>query len=136
MADWGNGILTHEHDGGSWQTGHPSVSVMMLVMSVLMTIRTGQCAAHSAAWLTWMSATGLAQRHPPPEVGREFAHFLWKRHRLIEIGQELPKHSSSCHLFLLPSTFCSIVPRSHVLAACPGYSSMKEEFAVRACDCL
>jgi hypothetical protein len=59
---------------------------MMLAMSVMMTIRTGRCAAHSATWFTWVPATGLAQRHPPPEVARELAHFLWKWHRLIEIG--------------------------------------------------
>jgi hypothetical protein len=88
--------------------------MMMLVMSVMMTIRTGRCAAHSAAWLARMAATGLAQRYPPPEVACELAHFLWQWHRLIEIGQELAKHSSSCHLFCSPHHVCSIISRSHV----------------------
>jgi hypothetical protein len=87
---------------------------MMLVMSVVMTIRTGRFAAHSAAWFARVAATGLAQRHPPPEVACELVQFLWQWHRLIEVGQKLSKHSSSCHLFLLPITFCSIVSRSHV----------------------
>jgi hypothetical protein len=109
------GILTHEYDRGSWQTSHPSVSVMMmLLMSVMMTIRTGRCAAHSATRLARVAATGLAQRHAPPEVAREFAHFLWQWHRLIEIGQELSEHSSSCHLFCSPHHVCSIVSRSPV----------------------
>jgi len=72
------GILTHEYDGGSWQTSHPSVSVMMmLTMRVMMTIQTGRCATHSAARFARVAATGLAQRHPPPEVACELAHFLW-----------------------------------------------------------
>ena len=101
----------YTHDGGSWQTSHPSVSVMMmLLMSVMMTIRTGRCAAHSATRLARVAATGLAQRHAPPEVARELAHFLWQWHRLIEIGQELAKHSSSSHIVFLPITF---VPLNH-----------------------
>jgi hypothetical protein len=79
--------------------------MIMLIMSVVMTIRTGRCAAHSTAWFAWVPATGLAQHQPPPEVARELAHFLWQWHRLIEIGQELPKHSSSCHLFCSPQRF-------------------------------
>ena len=73
---------------------------MMLLMMVMLTIRTGRCAAHSAAWFARVAATGLTQHHPTPEVAREFAHFLWQWQRLIEIGQELPKHISSCHLSL------------------------------------
>jgi hypothetical protein len=60
--------------------------MMMFIMSVVMTIRTGRSAPHSTAWFARVSATGLAQSHPPPEVARELAHFLWKWHRLIEIG--------------------------------------------------
>jgi hypothetical protein len=78
---------------------------MLLVMRVMMTIRTGQSVAHSTTWFTWVSTTGLAQRHAPPEVACELAHFLWQWHRLIEIGQELPKHSSSCHLSCSPNNF-------------------------------
>jgi hypothetical protein len=88
---------------------------MMLVMRVMMTIRTGQSVAHSTAWFTWVSTTGLAQRHPPPEVACELAHFLRQWHRLIEIGQELAKHSSSCHLYILPVTVRSVESQCVVL---------------------
>src|SRR5437868_1902118 len=44
--------------------------MMMLIMSVIVTIRTGQCASHSAPWFTWVPATGLAQNHSSPEVAR------------------------------------------------------------------
>jgi hypothetical protein len=79
--------------------------MMMFIMSVVLTIRTGRSAAHSTAWFARVPTTGLAQRHPPPEVARELAHFLCKWHRLIEIGQKLTKHSSSCHLFSSPHHF-------------------------------
>lgn len=94
---------------------------MMLVMSVMMTIRTGQSVAHSTTWFTWVSTTGLAQRHPLPEVAREFAHFLWKWHRLIEIGQELSEHSSSCHLISSPQHVSGIVSRSLTVTLAMGY---------------
>jgi hypothetical protein len=80
--------------------------MMMLVMRVVMTIRTGRCAApHSATRFTRVAATGLAQSHAAPQVARELPQFLWKRHRLIEIGQELTKDLSSCHWYDLPITF-------------------------------
>jgi hypothetical protein len=88
---------------------------MMLFMSMMMTIRTGWCAAHSTAWFTWVSTTGLAERHAPPEVTSELAHFLWKWHWLIEIGQELPKHSSSCHLLSSPRHVSGIVSCSIIM---------------------
>jgi hypothetical protein len=100
--------------------------MMMLVMIVMMTFRTGRCAAHSTAWFTWVATTGLAQSHPPPEVACELAYFLWQWHRLIEIGQELPINSSSCHLFCSPQHVYSIVSRSHVQAIAQASSlSMK-----------
>ena len=89
----------------------------MLVMRVVLTIRTGRCAAHSTAWFAWVPATGLAQHQPPPEVARELAHFLWQWHRLIEIGQELTEARFSCHVFSSPHHVCSIVSRSHVQAS-------------------
>ena len=84
--------------------------MMMLIMSVVMTIRTGRCAApHSAARFTRVAATRLAQSHPSPQVTRELPHFLWKWHRLIEIGQELTKDISSCHQSCSPRHFSCIV---------------------------
>ena len=70
-----------------------------------MTIRTGRCTPHSAARFARMPATRLAQHHPSPEVARELPYFLWKWHRLIEIGQELTKDISSCHWYDLPIAF-------------------------------
>ena len=94
--------------------------MMMIVMRVGMTIRTGRCAPpHSAAWFTWVAATHLAQSHASPQVTRELPHFLWKRHRLIEIGKELTKDISSCHLLRTPRHFSSIVSFSHVLGIVP-----------------
>lgn len=86
----------------------------MLSMSVVMTIRTGRSAAHSAAWFAWVPATGLAQHHPPPEVACELAHFLWKWHRLIEIGYKLTIVRFSCHLDSSLHHVFSILSRSHV----------------------
>jgi hypothetical protein len=108
--------------------------LMMFIMSVVMTIRTGRCAAHSAPWLTWVPATGLAQHHPPPEVARELAHFLWQWHRLIEIGQELTETSSSCHVFFLPITFVPLyhAPISKRVPRTPLYQGSARSFALRA----
>ncbi len=78
---------------------------MVLIMRVMLTIRTGRSAPHSAPWLTRVPATGLAQSHPSPEVARKLTQFLWKRHGLIEIGQELTKDISSCHLLCSPRHF-------------------------------
>jgi len=88
-------------------TSNQKVSaMMMLIMRVVMTIRTGRCAApHSAAWLSWVAATGLAQSHTSPEVACELPYFLWKWHRLIKIGQELTKDISSRHWYDLPIAF-------------------------------
>ena len=84
--------------------------MMMLVMRVGMTIRTGRCAApHSAARFTRVAATGLAQRHASPQVVRELTHFLRQRHWLIEIGQELTKDIFSHHLSCSPHHFSLIV---------------------------
>ena len=59
------------------QTSNLKVSVMMLIMRVVMTIRTGRCAApHSAARFTRVAATRLAQHHSSPEIARELTHFL------------------------------------------------------------
>src|SRR5437667_9035761 len=44
------------------------LGMMMLMMSMMVTIRTGRCAAHSAPWFTWVPATGLAQHHSSPKV--------------------------------------------------------------------
>ena len=88
---------------------------MMLIMRVVMTIRTGRCASHLAAWFTRVPTTRLAQHHPSPKIARELPHFLWKWHRLIEIGQELTKDISSGHLLCTPRYFSSIVSFSHVL---------------------
>jgi hypothetical protein len=104
------------------QTSNQKVSaMMMLIMRVVMTIRTGRCAApHSAAWLSWVPATGLAQSHTSPEVACELPYFLWKWHRLIEIGQELTKDISSRHTSLSPHHFSSIVSRSSGVAIAPA----------------
>jgi hypothetical protein len=60
------------------QTSNQKVSVMMmLIMRVVMTIRTGRSAApHSAARFARVAATRLAQHHPSPEIARELTHFL------------------------------------------------------------
>jgi len=112
-------------DSGTWhlhvrkgctqcQTSNQRLLVMvMLIMRVMMTIRTGWCAPHSAAWFPRVPATALAQSHPSPEVARELPHFLWQGHRLIEIGQELSKDISSCHLFYSPRRFSCIVSLPH-----------------------
>jgi len=94
--------------------------MMMLIMKVVMTIRTGRRAPHSAPRFAWVPATRLAQSHASPQVARELPHFLWQRHRLIEIGQELTKDISSCHLLCTPRHFSSIVSLSHVLAIAPA----------------
>ncbi len=44
--------------------------MMMLMIRVIVTIRTGRCAPLSTPRFTRMPATGLAQNHPPPEVAR------------------------------------------------------------------
>jgi hypothetical protein len=94
------------------QTSNQKVSVMMLIMRVVMTIRTGRCTPHSAALFARVAATGLAQSHPSPEVACELPYFLWKWHRLVEIGQELTKDISSRHLLCSPHHFSSIVSLS------------------------
>jgi hypothetical protein len=95
------------------QTSNQNVSVMMmLIMRVVITIRTGQCTPHSAAWFARVAATGLTQSHPSPEVACELPYFLWKWHRLVEIGQELTKDISSRHLLSSPHHFSSIVSLS------------------------
>jgi hypothetical protein len=87
------------------KTSNQKESVMMLIMRVVMTIRTGRCTPPSAARFARVPATRLAQHHPSPEVARELPHFLWKWHRLIEIGQELTKDISSRHSHVLLITF-------------------------------
>ena len=71
--------------------------MMMLMIRVIVTIRTGRRAPLSTPRFTWMPAAGLAQNHPPPEVARQLAQFLRKRHRLIEIGQKLAECISCSH---------------------------------------
>ncbi len=44
--------------------------MMMLMIRVIVTIRTGRRAPLSTPRFTRMPATGLAQNHPPPEVAR------------------------------------------------------------------
>jgi len=117
-----------------WYTSNQrSSSVMMLlVMRVRMTIRTGRCAAlHSAAWFTRVAATRLAQSHPSPQVARELTHFLWEGHRLIEIGQELTKDISSRHTSCSPHQFSPIVSRSSRVAIANDLSHK----SVRAFTC-
>jgi len=43
---------------------------MMLMMSVIVTIRTGRHTPLSAPWFTRVSTAGLAQCHSSPEVAR------------------------------------------------------------------
>ena len=106
--------------------------MMMLIMSVVMTIRTGRCAApHSAARFTRVAATRLAQSHPSPQVARELPHFLWKWHRLIEIGQELTKDISSCHLLCSPRHFSPIVSLSHAQAIAQATSLARKSSLLR-----
>jgi hypothetical protein len=76
--------------------------MMMLMIRVIVTIRTGRRAPLSTPRFTRMPATGLAQNHPPPEVARQFAQFLRKRHRLIEIGQKLAECISCSHALCSP----------------------------------
>jgi hypothetical protein len=101
-------------------TSNQKVSVMMLIMRVVMTIRTGRCTPHSAARFARVPATCLAQHHPSPEIARELPYFLWKWHRLIEIGQELTKDISSCHTSCSPHHFSSIVSLSSGVAIAPA----------------
>ncbi len=49
---------------------YKGLMVMMLMMSMIVTIRTGQYVHLSTPRFTRVSATGLAQNHPPPEVTR------------------------------------------------------------------
>ena len=44
--------------------------LVMLMMRVIVTIRTGRCAPLSTPRLARVPATGLAQNHPPPEIAR------------------------------------------------------------------
>ena len=44
--------------------------MMMFMIGVTMTIRTGWYAPLSASWFTWVSTTGLAQNYSSPEVAR------------------------------------------------------------------
>lgn len=74
-----------------------SLVIVMLMMRVMVTIRTGRCARLSASWFTWVPTTSLAQNHSPPEVAAELPQFLRKRHRLIEIGQKPVECTSSRH---------------------------------------
>jgi hypothetical protein len=129
MAHWG---IWHPHVRKEWRLLANSSSersvMMMLLTSVVMTIRTGRGAAHSAAWFARVAATGLAQRHAPPEVACELAHFLWQWHWLIEIGQELPKHSSSCHLSCSPHHFLLHFITLPCPIDCPGHITYNGAF--------
>jgi hypothetical protein len=80
------------------------LGMRMLMMRVLVTLRTGGCAPHSAAWFTWVPATGLAQHHSSPKVACELPQFLRKGQRLIKIGQELAKAHPSGHRSCSPSS--------------------------------
>jgi hypothetical protein len=44
--------------------------MMVIMMQVMGTIRTGRDQSHSAPWFTGVPATGLAQHHSSPEVAR------------------------------------------------------------------
>ena len=100
---------------------HRLVVMVMLLMMLMLTIRTGRCATHSTAWFPRVSATGLEKRHTPPKVACELAYFLWQWHRLIEIGQELAKHSSSCHLSCSPHHFLLHCITLLCPIDCPGH---------------
>jgi hypothetical protein len=63
--------------------------VMVLLMSMIVTVRTGRCDQLSTARLTRMAATGLAQNYPSPQIAGELTHFLRERHWLIKVGQEV-----------------------------------------------
>jgi len=76
--------------------------VIMLMMHVTVTIRTGRCAPLSTPRFTGVPATGLAQNYTPPEVARQFTQFLGKGHGLIKIGQELVECTSSSHRSFSP----------------------------------
>jgi hypothetical protein len=85
---------------------------MILLMGVILPIRTGWHTPLSTPWFPRLSATELAQHHPPPEIVRELAHFLRQRHWLIEIGQELTQGTSASHFFCAPPhVFSIILPR-------------------------
>ena len=53
-----------------YQTTNQGLLVMMLMMGVIVTIRTGRYAPLSTPWFTWVSTTSLAQNHSSPEVTR------------------------------------------------------------------
>jgi hypothetical protein len=55
----------------------------------LVIARTGRGFDLSTTWLAVMSATILPKDDAAPEIAGQLVKFLLKRHRLIEIGQEI-----------------------------------------------
>src|SRR5690606_22452985 len=65
--------------------------VVMVGMIVSVLARTGQVIDLSTARFAGMAAAILTKRDAPPEVAGQFIQLLGQRHRLVEIGQEVPE---------------------------------------------
>ena len=75
---------------------YPSCLVVMMV-PLLMVVRTGRILGLSAAWFPMMPATGLAQNQAAPEVAGKLCQFLWQRHGLIEVSEEIVERRAFSH---------------------------------------
>jgi hypothetical protein len=64
---------------------------MIVVNRVRVAVRTGRMTDLSTAWLAIVATARLTQGHTPPEIARQLAQLFVKRHRLIQIGQEITK---------------------------------------------
>ena len=67
------------------------------MVRVTMVVRTGRILGLSTAWFPIMPATGLAQNEAAPEVAGQLCQFLWQRHGLIEVGQEIVERWAFSH---------------------------------------
>ena len=57
-------------------------------LSLISQLRVMRCTASQ-----WIPTAVLAQRHTPPHIPYELAELVAQRHRLIQVGQEIPNHS-------------------------------------------
>ena len=62
-----------------------------LVEVPLVVVRTGHLVDLSAARLSWIPTTVLAKCHTTPQIAYELAQLVAQRHRLIQVGQEIPE---------------------------------------------
>jgi hypothetical protein len=56
---------------------------------MVVAVRTGRPAHSSTARFARVSAAILPENHAPPEVAHQLAELLPRRHRLIQVGQEI-----------------------------------------------